>query len=302
MQRFLLRTFLFLLPLLLLASLAEFTARSLPNSYRLKGTWMSQHAKTVETLVLGNSHAYYGIRPSMMKGEAFNLANVSQVPAYDLALLLRYAPLCPRLRQVIMVVDNSCLFDPPLEQSEPHRCTYYTLYMGVGPHSRWGRYGMELFQFDGLCEKLKAFAQGTYTMCDSLGWGTDYTAARSTFDVHDTLSVSQRLQQHQCLNWQWVEANMLAVEKMAHYCQQQGIRFTVIQTPVCSLYNSGIPYAQREAIRKLMHRLATQYHAEVLDFSCDPRFSESDFFDADHLSDLGAAKLTHLLSASQGNL
>ena len=79
MKSFLLRLSLFLLPIAILAVAGEAYVRSLPNSYRLKGEWMRQNADSVEVLILGNSHAYYGIRPQDMQGVAFNLSNVSQV-------------------------------------------------------------------------------------------------------------------------------------------------------------------------------------------------------------------------------
>lgn len=295
MKRFLLRTLLFLAPILLLAALGEYAVRRMPNSYRLKENWMASQAGRVETLILGNSHAYYGIRPHDLKGVAFNLANVSQVSAYDDALLRRYIPM-PRLRQIFLVVDNSYLFDLPLEQTEPNRCAYYTIYMGVGPHSRCGRYGLEIIQFDGFCEKIKARLAGTYSICDSLGWGVDYKASLSSFDEEDTIAVMTALQKHICKDWRWEEENAKHVERIAAFCQQQGIRLIVVQTPVCASYYKRIPERQRLAIHHLMQKLQKTYGAIVHDYAADARFTGKDFFDADHLSDIGARKFTTILN------
>ena len=294
MRRFMYRTMLFLLPLLLLAAAGEYYVRNIPNSYRLKGEWMNRYADSVEVLILGNSHAYYGIRPQELKGVGMNLSNVSQVTSYDYALLRRYAPL-RKLKQVVLVADNSSLFDAPLEQSEPHRCAYYTIYMGVGPHSRWSRYGLEILQFDGFREKLKAYRNGDYVMCDTLGWGCDYKADLSTFNADDTVTVQRVLQRHTCKDWRWAEANARMVEEIARFCRHEDIRLAVVQTPVCSTYNKGVPERQRKFIRQLMHKLETQYGVTLLDYSADSRFSGQDFYDADHLSDTGAAKFTRIL-------
>ena len=294
MRRFLYRTLCFLSPLLLMAVVGEFYVRSIPNSYRLKDEWMNRHADSVEVLILGNSHAYYGIRPQELQGVAFNLSNVSQTAFYDYALLQHYLPQ-DRLRQVILVADNSSLFDVPLEQSEPYRCAYYTIYMGAGPHHRWSRYGLEIMQFDGFCEKLKAYHNGNYAMCDAWGWGTDYKASLSTFDATDTAAVQRLLQRHTCKDWQWAKYNARMVEETARYCQQQHIPLAVVQTPVCDAYNDGIPERQRKAIRQLMHKLRNTYGATLLDYSSDPRFSGRDFYDTDHLSDAGALKFTKIL-------
>ena len=294
MKSFLLRLSLFLLPIAMLAVAGEVYVCSLPNSYRLKGEWMRQNADSVEVLILGNSHAYYGIRPQDMQGVAFNLSNVSQVASYDYALLLKYTPM-PRLKHIILACDNSYLFDQPLEQTEPYRCAYYTIYMGVGPHSRWGLYGLEILQFKGFLKKIKAYKEGVYAMCDSMGWGSDYKSSLSTFDESDTTVVNMVLEKHTCKDWLSYEANARQVEQIARFCKQQGIRLTVVQTPVCKTYNEGIPERQRQAISQLMNNLKSTYGTTVLDYSEDSRFSGTDFFDADHLSDVGAVKFTKIL-------
>ena len=63
MKKFILRTFLLILPLLLLLTAAEVYLRSLPNPSRAKNAWLMAHADSVEVLILGSSHSYYGLAP-----------------------------------------------------------------------------------------------------------------------------------------------------------------------------------------------------------------------------------------------
>jgi len=132
-------------------------------------------------------------------------------------------------------------------------------------------------------------------MCDSMGWGSDYKSSLSTFDESDTAVVNMVLEKHTCKDWLSYEANARQVEQIARLCKQQGIRLTVVQTPVCKAYNEGIPERQRQAILQLMNHLKNTYETIVLDYSEDSRFSGTDFFDADHLSDVGAEKFTKIL-------
>ena len=111
MSRFLRLLVLFLLPLLLLALAAEVYVWHLPNSYRIKRAAMTRMADSVEVIILGNSHAFFGLRPDLMSKPTLNLANVSQTLDYDLLLLADYQPRCPRLRRVYLVVDHSNFFD-----------------------------------------------------------------------------------------------------------------------------------------------------------------------------------------------
>ena len=138
MKKFLVRTAAFILPVLLILVLAEGYVRSIPCSYQYKDLWLEAHGEKVSTLILGNSHAFFDLRPSAFADSTFNLSNVSQRLEHDAFLLKHYAKVCPHLRQVILVADNSNLFDPPMEDDEPGRVTYYQLYMHYqSPSASW---------------------------------------------------------------------------------------------------------------------------------------------------------------------
>ena len=137
---------------------------------------MQHHAQEVEILILGNSHGLYGLRPDVFKRKAYNLCNVSQIFEYDEYLLKRYLPKCKSLTDVVLVVDNSNLFDMPLENTEEFRCIYYRLYMDYPKHSRWSKYGFELSNIQALKEKI----QHRNDTCSDLGWNGNYTLERKS--------------------------------------------------------------------------------------------------------------------------
>lgn len=58
----------------------ELVVRHCPNSYSYKWEWMDRNAGRVKTLVLGNSHAYYDVNPSLLGDSAFNLATCRNCP------------------------------------------------------------------------------------------------------------------------------------------------------------------------------------------------------------------------------
>ena len=116
MRRFIIKTAIFLVLAALIAAGIEAYIRSWDNSYKAKDRWMTDNAATVETIILGNSHALFSFRPQYVGCNAYNLANVSQTIDYDNLLLRHYAPMCKRLKNVIITVDNSNLFDPSLDE------------------------------------------------------------------------------------------------------------------------------------------------------------------------------------------
>ena len=93
--------------LMLVALVAmEAAVRAVPNAYKMKNEAMERRSRSVETLVLGNSHGYYDIMPSVLDGDGcYNLAMVSQTLEYDYRLLTRYD--FSGLKRVVLVVDNS---------------------------------------------------------------------------------------------------------------------------------------------------------------------------------------------------
>ena len=97
MKKFLIRSLVFLLPALIVLVLAEAYVRSIPCSYQYKDQWIEAHGDKVSTLILGNSHAFFDLRPSDFADRTFNLSNVSQRLEHDYFLLQHYAQSCPHL-------------------------------------------------------------------------------------------------------------------------------------------------------------------------------------------------------------
>ena len=104
MKRFLLRTFLFLLPLALLLVGGELVLRLQPNAAKAKDNAMRLTGNLIDTLILGSSHAYYGLCPEIFGRNAYNAAQVSQTLKYDEFILNHYA--LPRLRTVVLTMSD----------------------------------------------------------------------------------------------------------------------------------------------------------------------------------------------------
>lgn len=293
MRRFLTYTALFLLPVVIVLALAEAYMRHLPNAYRYKAEWMNVNAERVSVLILGNSHGFFDLRPSVMGDSVFNLCNVSQRAEQDYCLLMRYADECKHLRTVFLVADNSNLFDVPLEEEEPYRATYYQLYMDIGSHSCLSRYGFELSHISACREKvLSVWRRDHHTMgCDSLGWGTDYRLSDREPDVMSP----KRVKMHQCKDWTEAQRNAGYVKQIACWCKENGVQLVLLQTPVVPAYSKRVPQDQLSFVSRLHENCRHDYGALLADFSNDDRFVDIDFFDSDHLSDVGADKFSALL-------
>jgi len=306
LRLFLRRLLFFLLPIAFLAVLAEVLVRTLPNSYRTKAAWMDLHAQTLEVLILGNSHAYYGLRPQLVEEEGgmaphsvVNMANVSQSLKYDRLLLEHYAPRCPRLHTVVLLMDNSNLFDPPLEDSdEAFRCAYYNHYMGISDESA-PLVSLEIWDASSFRAKWWKHLTGGGADCDSTGWGQGYTLA-SRDQYWDNEGMLTVVANHRCRNWTWPQQNRKEVTAMARYCHDRHLRLLLVSTPVWPAYWNRISYNQKLRIQDVVRECTTLYGAQYADYVSDPHFTSDDFRDVDHLSDIGAAKFSRLFASFVG--
>lgn len=293
MRKFVLRTVLFLIPVFITLIGVEWLMRTIPNSYQLKDDWMQRNGHMVKTLLLGNSHGYFALTPSAMGDSVFNLCNVSQRLEHDYFLLCHYAESCKNLKRVVLVADNSNLFDIPMEEDEPARITYYQLYMGYRGHSLFSRYGFELANMTYVFQKVKSyFLKGDKFWCDSLGWGSGYLASERNPDDF----VYENVRQHLFVNWEDTHRNRDDMDSIAAWCQQHGIELVLLQTPVCEGYTRKASPWQLRLVNAMVDSCCMKYGALKRDYSCDPRFRDTDFFDSDHLSDQGARKFSAILA------
>lgn len=293
MRKFLSKTILFLFPVVVILVGAEAFVRSIPNSYRLKDDWMQRHGHEVSTLLLGNSHGYFALNPSAMGDSVFNLCNVSQRLEHDYYLLHHYAESCDNLKRVVLVADNSNLFDIPMEEDEPARVTYYQLYMGYRAHSMLSRYGFELANMTYTLQKIKSYLfQGDKFWCDSLGWGSGYLASERNPDDF----LCEHVREHLFENWESTYRNRSYMDSIAVWCQQHRVELVLLQTPVCKDYTRKAAAWQLQLVNAMIDSCCVQYGARKMDYSRDTRFPATDFFDSDHLSDQGARKFSAILA------
>lgn len=304
MKRFLSISLAFLLPVCCLLALGEWLVRSYPTSYGLKAHLASTQHAQAHTLVFGNSRAYYGIFTDSLD-HALNLANVSQTLEYDCFYLLHYFADAGELRNVVVQMDYSNVFDPPLERSswDDYRCTYYRLYAGCDKHSVLSRYGMELFNPERFKMKLPHALNWVFTGesqldCDSTGFGITTTRR---FDAsrmgHAT---ANGLARYNAIDLDMMPYNAQFLHQMGQFCQSHHVRFILVAMPIWHELYEQKGHDEEPLLAQLVQDCRERYGAEFRDYTADDRMRDEDFIDAVHLSPKGAAHFTQLLQSDFG--
>lgn len=250
----------------------------------------------ISTLILGSSHTYYGLQPEEFDDCTFNLANISQTPEYDLALLEHYLPMMPNVKRVIVPVSYFTYRDPLLEKGDEWMLAVrYKIHMDLPMHSDFSIYNLEISDFDAYKGKLKnLIVKGKANRCDSLGFGLGFDL--SSRDPRWKDFGRQRAEKHTLSTPGRYAEVRETQDSLIALAQRHGLEIIFITTPASQVYNEALDSAQLAEMNKGIEELVRNYGVAYYDFLSDSRFSDSDFYDPDHLSDVGATKFTKLLS------
>lgn len=106
----------------------EVILRSIPNDYSYKYKFLTEQGEEIETLMLGSSHAVYGIYPDTFAAPAFNAAHVSQTLQYDYVILSQVIESLPNLKTIVVPVSYFSFRTSLDNSAESWRIKNYHLY------------------------------------------------------------------------------------------------------------------------------------------------------------------------------
>ncbi len=298
MKKFLLQVvFLVFLPVGCMVSFCEWSLRRIPNDYSYKDQCMAENRERVNILSFGSSHGYYGIRPDCFSRTAFNLGYISQSIKYDYFLYFRYATRCDSLQYVILPVDYCSLRSELEDGSEYWRVKGYCIYMGCNYHRGEIRYNLELAtkgKIRNVIPSLTSKEKLSYISCDQYGFGLGYSKANRDTALYD--SGVRAAKRHTHADTKYVADNTERIEFILQDCQLRGVNVILLTTPTYHSYYDLLEKEQCNEFIAACQQWEQRYPNVVyIDYLRDSNFVAEDFFDADHLNECGAQKLTTLL-------
>lgn len=297
LKRFIVKTLLFALLAGSLLMAGEWMVRRQPTSYTSKARFLLHNGESVATLILGPSHAYYGLKPQLLGDSVFNLANVSQTPDYDRELLERYIDSMPNLRLLILNITPFTFREPSLDDGPGRNLAVnYKVGMDINRHSDLSTYNFFLSDFPTYRKKMKGIlGMASGNRCDSLGFGLGYDLEAR--DPHWKGKAERRAQDFNVPSSAEVRSQMAGeYDRMLRLCRERGIKTAFVITPIHPVLRRLFRTDLLPEMRAVTDSLARTDQAPVFDFMEDPRFDDSAFFDLDHLSSRGADTLSRILT------
>lgn len=296
MKRFLIQViFIIFLPTMCVLGVCENILRSIPNDYSYKHDWLIKNSNSIKILNFGSSHGYYGIRPEFFSKPAFNLAFVSQSLKYDKFLYEKYATACDSLEYVVLPISYSSFRSNLDKSKEWWRIKGYCIYMGCDYYGVNPKYNLEITSKEKKSQLKDAFLQQlNYRTCDTLGFCTNYKKEYRAQDWQSTgLTACTRHSKGKKEN---IKTNLQYLEWIIQDCQKRNINVILLTTPTFHTYYDVLNQDQVIEREEICNSLVQKYnHVIFLDLLKHEQFDEDDFFDADHLNEYGAEKLTKML-------
>jgi len=302
MRKFILKTLILSLPLLILSIPTEYLLQQIPNDYTYKKNYLDEYSSKIKILIFGASHEYYGINPIYFPIYTFNACHVSQTLDFDLAILNKYRNKLDSMKVVVVSIDYSTLFSKLEYSTEAWRVKNYTLYYGIKSKSVSNYFELLNNTLDKNIYRLVNYyiKQNNDITCTELGWGTSYNSknAKNLQETGKTAAIRHTVDyMFSKKNIKIFEENLKILNSFSEFCNQQNVKLFLITTPTYYTYRENLNAEQlkkmAETINDFINRHPNSYY---FNWSEDSDFVAKDFYDADHLNEIGAEKLSKKLA------
>lgn len=283
------------MPIVILLGLIEAKLRMIPNNYKYKHEWMIANQSHVQILNFGSSHGYNGIKPNLFSLTAFNLAFTSQSLKYDKFLYDTYAVQCDSLKYLILPISYFTLRTNMETSVEHWRIRGYCIYMDCPYHRYEPFYNLEIISKDKICSIFDVMLHNiTFITCDLFGACSDSKMESRNKDWQKTGAIACARHTNNAVDY--VEENVQYLQDIINDCMKRKIKVIILTTPTHESYYELLESTQLTEMKEICSRYDDEYENVVyLNWLKHDSFTDEDFFDADHLNEYGADKLTRML-------
>jgi hypothetical protein len=294
MKKFLHSFLIFILPIIVIGVSSEILLRHIPNDYSFKKEYLDRYSDSIRILCLGNSHTFYGINPIYFSSKGFNAGNISQTLDYDLLILQQYSNHWGKLKLILIPISYSSLFSKLESGSQAWRIRNYYYYNKIGraPVNFEDNFDIFSGKYSTNLGRIYSFyIQKTSSLsCSQSGWGIEYNS-KNKQDLNITGIISAKKQTHK--NAKCFKEVLNILKSILEFSQNRGVKVLLFTPPAFHTYIEQLDSAQLSQTYASVKDICKKYgNAKYIDMLSDGSFIASDFYDADHLNEIGAKKLT----------
>lgn len=282
---------------MILLAVSEYSLRHVPNDYAAKNAWLERNSANLKILTLGSSHGLYGINPEFFSAKAFNAAHPGQSLKYDRFIFEKFVGEMDSLKVLVLPVSYFSLHSEGIEAgAEPWRVKYYSIYYGCDYYPFEPKYNLEIYNIQPV-ELLKSFfGKASRITCSDLGFGTIHAKSCRKDDWNVKSGPEAASRHTKKTDAAVINENIFHVRNIIETCRKRGIRVMLLTTPVHETYYRNLDAGQLGFVVEKCNWFRKNYgNVSYLNLMCDTAYTDDDFYDADHLNEFGAEKLTRFL-------
>lgn len=303
MKRFVIKTIYISLPILLVGILMEILLRNTPNDYLFKKQYLDNHSSEIETLILGSSHSFYGFNPEYFSSNTFNASHISQSLNYDFEILKKYQDKFQNLKTIVLPISYFTLFGKLEAGSESWRVKNYVIYYGMNSSKSLIDYSEVLSNRINVNFKRMVsyyLLSNSTISCSNLGWGTNYNSKNAKDLIESGKTAAKRHTRDDINSYKYQEIfndNKLILNSIIQWCKKNNINVLLLTPPAFETYRQNLNSEQLNTTINTTSEICSKYDNCIYEnLLSDTNFVALDFFDADHLSEIGAKKLSELIN------
>ncbi len=300
MKKFLKYILIFLLPVLIAGIAAEYLVRKIPNEYTFKKNYLDTHADSIQAIILGSSHAYFGINPAYLSVPAFNASQPSQSLDYDYEIIRKYQDKLTNLKYIIIPISYNSFYSRLNTHIESWRVKNYMIYCDIHT-SHKVKDNSEILggKFEFNLDKLVHYyiLKDHKINCSALGWGMDYNSSHN-HDLEKT-GIAAATRQHVAPeDRENFEGNRKMLESIIAIAKQKGATVVLYTSPGYKTYTSSLHKDQLALTEKTAGELAaSNNNVRYFNMLTDSSFAKADFYDGDHFNEIGAEKFSRKMDS-----
>ncbi|HTB32158.1 MAG TPA: hypothetical protein VK808_09040 [Bacteroidia bacterium] len=319
-KRFILKLALFLIPIVGLMGFIAYKLPKLPNTYNVKREYFEKQLDSIEVLILGNSHATWGIDPSLFSHKGFNLSNLAQSIYYDKELTLKYLPEMKKLKLVVITTSYFSLYYTMDRTSKEYnldfwRVPFYFKFWDIKSRDETPLFDIHDYSMMALyyTEESQQYIyngfhrENYYTLCYNGFMKANKAAAKNTSDsinnenINDSTGKRRVQLFNEVINGPRKRERfnnvMSDITTLIKELQKKNIRVVFVDLPVTGTCSKYFDQKIVEHNKTVLDSLCTQYGCKYFNYSDDTRFTIKNFQDDDHLNISGAQLLSKIINS-----
>lgn len=301
LKKYILKLLYFIIPLLSLCFIIELGLRSIPNDYKTKYAKLSQDAKHIDGLILGNSHSLYGLNPEYLEGNWYNASHISQSSSMDWAIFSKYKEDFKNLKYIVLPISYFSFYESLEKGDEAWRLKNYSLYYNI-KFKNILKNKSELLSIP-IAKQFQRLYDYYILSKDEVhinkhGWDTSYHLSKA-MSLEETGRIAAKRHSIDVMNLdlyqESIDLNKKYLRLFLDWAEQHKVQVILFSPPVHQEYYVNTQEEQWELNKNILKEIC-KHPCIYLDFNKTDIFEDTDFYDADHLSDKGAKKLTKALA------